>query len=320
MLLINMFFFFSNTKTKQKTKADKDGMISRAEMKNYFFRANHHALKSEFKHEFHETTYFKPAFCAHCDGFLWGLIKQGWKCKDCGINAHRLCKDRVVIECRSKRSFMAHRQTSMANGESTSSSKQLSVPYGPSGAATRASSRDHPKLKQKSTQTETYEDLFMSDESMSSNEETTSSSLTNKQVSSLIVTTNDWLFEQSLDNHPNKSSNTVGSNTLEHHQMQRSNKNRHRPYKKAPKRRKSLPSQCSSNDTEPHPSVTLIPRGPLICSNLENFDNWLPERLYLANNFPTASINTSSILINASKPDAKKVRTCVFVEENAYSI
>lgn len=57
--------------------ADKDGMISRAEMKNYFLRANYHALKSEFKHEFHETTYFKPAFCAHCDGFLWGLIKQG---------------------------------------------------------------------------------------------------------------------------------------------------------------------------------------------------------------------------------------------------
>ena len=61
--------------------ADKDGMISRAEMKNYFLRANYHALKSEFKHEFHETTYFKPAFCAHCDGFLWGLIKQGNKKK-----------------------------------------------------------------------------------------------------------------------------------------------------------------------------------------------------------------------------------------------
>lgn len=39
-------------------------------MKNYFLRANHHALKSEFKHEFHETTYFKPSFCSYCDGFV----------------------------------------------------------------------------------------------------------------------------------------------------------------------------------------------------------------------------------------------------------
>jgi hypothetical protein len=39
-------------------------------MKNYFLRANHHALKSEFKHDFHETTYFKPSFCSYCDGFV----------------------------------------------------------------------------------------------------------------------------------------------------------------------------------------------------------------------------------------------------------
>ena len=256
-------------------------MISRAEMKNYFLRANYHALKSEFKHEFHETTYFKPVFCTHCDGFLWGLIKQGWKCKDCGINAHKLCKDRVVIECRSKRNFIpTSRQTSSTSGEKHNFN-----------AMVRASSRDQPKLKQKSTQTDTYDDLFMSDESISSNEDTTNNESLNKQVSSLVVTTNDWLFEhQSLDT-ANKASNTV-----DHQQLgSRTTKNRHRPYKKAPKRRKSLPSQCSSNDIEPHPSVTLIPRGPLICSNLENFDSWLPERLYLANSFHNSTIGNKVI-------------------------
>jgi RAS guanyl-releasing protein 3 len=73
-------------------------------MKSYFLRANYHALKSEFKHEFHETTFFKLTYCTHCDGLvrtlrnsaqvsesisylfftslkLWGIIKQGWKCK-----------------------------------------------------------------------------------------------------------------------------------------------------------------------------------------------------------------------------------------------
>jgi len=45
-------------------------MISQEEMKKYFIHANCHALKSGFKHEFHETTYFKPTFCAHCAGLV----------------------------------------------------------------------------------------------------------------------------------------------------------------------------------------------------------------------------------------------------------
>lgn len=48
-------------------------MISRLEMKKYFIHANCHALKSlknGFKHDFHETTYFKPTFCAHCAGLV----------------------------------------------------------------------------------------------------------------------------------------------------------------------------------------------------------------------------------------------------------
>ncbi|KAI8788025.1 ras guanyl-releasing protein 3 isoform X1 [Biomphalaria glabrata] len=94
--------------------ADKDGMISKREMKTYFIRANSHVLRNSFKHAFHETTYFKPTFCIHCTGLLWGLIKQGWKCKDCGINAHRHCKDQVVMECRSKGN---KRTESMSNGK-----------------------------------------------------------------------------------------------------------------------------------------------------------------------------------------------------------
>ncbi|PSN41335.1 hypothetical protein C0J52_20649, partial [Blattella germanica] len=33
---------------------------------------------------------------------LWGLIRQGYKCRDCGINAHKHCKDLVVMECRAR--------------------------------------------------------------------------------------------------------------------------------------------------------------------------------------------------------------------------
>ena len=50
--------------------AVRDGMISKSEMKTYFIRANCHALRKCFKHDFHETTYFKPTFCIHCTGLV----------------------------------------------------------------------------------------------------------------------------------------------------------------------------------------------------------------------------------------------------------
>lgn len=31
---------------------------------------------------------------------LWGVIRQGFKCKDCGLVVHRCCKDSAVAECR----------------------------------------------------------------------------------------------------------------------------------------------------------------------------------------------------------------------------
>ncbi len=45
-------------------------MISKSEMKTYFIRANCHALRNSFKHDFHETTYFRPTFCIHCTGLV----------------------------------------------------------------------------------------------------------------------------------------------------------------------------------------------------------------------------------------------------------
>ncbi|CAH1791529.1 unnamed protein product [Owenia fusiformis] len=106
--------------------ADQDGMISKAEMKTYFIRANCHAVKSSFKHDFHEFTYFKPTFCIHCTGLLWGLIKQGWKCKECGINAHKHCKDLVVMECRHKAHSGVLSRNSISTGQHniTASSKR----------------------------------------------------------------------------------------------------------------------------------------------------------------------------------------------------
>nr|XP_039254145.1 RAS guanyl-releasing protein 1-like [Styela clava] len=84
---------------------DRDGLISRSEMCDYFMKASavrRNDFCQNFTHEFTESTYFHPTFCEECEKLLWGLVKQGWKCKGCGINCHKHCKDRIVQECRPK--------------------------------------------------------------------------------------------------------------------------------------------------------------------------------------------------------------------------
>ncbi|OBS72176.1 hypothetical protein A6R68_13245, partial [Neotoma lepida] len=81
----------------------KDGLISKDEMMAYFLRAKsqlHCKMGPGFIHNFQEMNYLKPTFCEHCAGFLWGIIKQGYKCKDCGANCHKQCKDLLVLACR----------------------------------------------------------------------------------------------------------------------------------------------------------------------------------------------------------------------------
>uniref|UniRef100_A0A1I7XNA5 Phorbol-ester/DAG-type domain-containing protein n=1 Tax=Heterorhabditis bacteriophora TaxID=37862 RepID=A0A1I7XNA5_HETBA len=85
---------------------DRDGQISKEELKAYFVKANKDSIdfRKGFKHNFHETTFLTPTTCIHCGKVLWGLIRQGWKCKDCGLSVHSCCKENAVAECRRKSS------------------------------------------------------------------------------------------------------------------------------------------------------------------------------------------------------------------------
>uniref|UniRef100_A0A3Q0T8G5 RAS guanyl releasing protein 4 n=1 Tax=Amphilophus citrinellus TaxID=61819 RepID=A0A3Q0T8G5_AMPCI len=92
-------------------ETDREGQISREEITSYFMRGMSVCAKLGYNfndaHNFHETTYKRPTFCDTCRGFLWGVTKQGYHCKDCGINCHRQCRDLVGIECLKK-----HKNTS----------------------------------------------------------------------------------------------------------------------------------------------------------------------------------------------------------------
>ncbi|XP_078413465.1 ras guanyl-releasing protein 3 isoform X4 [Cetorhinus maximus] len=104
---------------------DQDGRISKDEMMAYFLRANSQLqckMGQGFIHNFQEMTYLKPTFCEHCAGFLWGLIKQGYKCKDCGVNCHKQCKDLLVLACQKLRKSTSpppHTHGSLPNSPAT---------------------------------------------------------------------------------------------------------------------------------------------------------------------------------------------------------
>ncbi|XP_051253515.1 RAS guanyl-releasing protein 4 isoform X1 [Dicentrarchus labrax] len=84
-------------------ETDREGQISRDEINSYFMRGMSICAKLGYNfkdaHNFHETTYKRPTYCDTCGGFLWGVIKRGYHCKDCGINCHRHCRDLVGMEC-----------------------------------------------------------------------------------------------------------------------------------------------------------------------------------------------------------------------------
>ncbi|KAM9318014.1 RAS guanyl-releasing protein 4 isoform 2-T2 [Pholidichthys leucotaenia] len=87
-------------------ETDREGQISREEITSYFMRGMSVCAKLGYSfndaHNFHEITYKRPTFCDTCGGFMWGVIKQGYHCKDCGINCHKQCRDLVGIECSKK--------------------------------------------------------------------------------------------------------------------------------------------------------------------------------------------------------------------------
>eukprot|EP00795_Rhopilema_esculentum_P013258 gene13258-4090_t len=79
-----------------------DDSISREEMRNYFMNVNSHKMTRDFVHCFQETTIITPVLCEYCTGYLWGLGKSAYKCRECQITCHKDCKDHVVMECRQK--------------------------------------------------------------------------------------------------------------------------------------------------------------------------------------------------------------------------
>ncbi|XP_014670843.1 PREDICTED: serine/threonine-protein kinase D1-like [Priapulus caudatus] len=50
-------------------------------------------------HTLYVYSYKTPAFCDFCGEMLFGLVKQGLKCQDCGLNFHKRCAYKIPNNC-----------------------------------------------------------------------------------------------------------------------------------------------------------------------------------------------------------------------------
>ncbi|CAB4065061.1 SBF1_2 [Lepeophtheirus salmonis] len=50
-------------------------------------------------HRFEKHHYSTPTSCDWCNSLLWGLVRTGYRCSDCGYNCHEKCKDLVLKTC-----------------------------------------------------------------------------------------------------------------------------------------------------------------------------------------------------------------------------
>ncbi|XP_028605049.1 N-chimaerin isoform X4 [Podarcis muralis] len=70
-------------------------LVRRATLKE-----NEHIPKYEKVHSFKVHTFRGPHWCEYCANFMWGLIAQGVKCADCGLNVHKQCSKMVPNDCK----------------------------------------------------------------------------------------------------------------------------------------------------------------------------------------------------------------------------
>lgn len=57
-------------------------------------------LRVRCEHRFAIHNYKSPTWCMACDGLLYGIVRQGLKCKDCSYNTHEKCRSQFPANCR----------------------------------------------------------------------------------------------------------------------------------------------------------------------------------------------------------------------------
>lgn len=214
---------------------------------------------------------------------------------DCGINAHRHCKDQVVMECRQKRSHQVNKQGSVTDSR-----------------ATRSSTRVRKSRKQKATQTEDIN--FSSTSSSSATSESCTSSSDEDQPSHHLQ--NSHLNDKTSHHYPwhlRKPSSLKRRKQI----SSDSNDDYYYTHPPSPQQATSLTTITSvtmtnsSTSTNPIPAPQLIPRGPLICS--DSFEKW-NDRCFTWNR---TTLPPSNLLSSISTSSNTTSESTITKEENS---
>jgi len=55
------------------------------------------SISGDNPHLFLETQFNKPTFCEWCNGFIWGIAKQGYQCTACKYTIHKKCLPEIPV-------------------------------------------------------------------------------------------------------------------------------------------------------------------------------------------------------------------------------
>ncbi|PIO30406.1 hypothetical protein AB205_0042080, partial [Aquarana catesbeiana] len=86
---------FWDTDCKQSIRED-EGLVTINRRRGAIKQAKIHYIKN---HEFIATFFGQPTFCSVCKEFVWGLNKQGYKCRQCNAAIHKKCIDKIIGRC-----------------------------------------------------------------------------------------------------------------------------------------------------------------------------------------------------------------------------
>nr|XP_055040418.1 protein kinase C, delta b [Misgurnus anguillicaudatus] len=96
-VLMNVQFFFEDLDSNASVTAkNEDGLLTLNRRRGAIKQPKIHFIKN---HEFQATFFKQPTFCSVCKDFVWGLNKQGYKCRQCNAAIHKKCIDMIIGRC-----------------------------------------------------------------------------------------------------------------------------------------------------------------------------------------------------------------------------
>ncbi|KAM9099148.1 protein kinase C delta type [Sarcophilus harrisii] len=95
-VLMSVQYFLEDTDCKQSLRMEDESKFPTMNRRGAIKQAKIHYIKN---HEFIATFFGQPTFCSVCKDFVWGLNKQGYKCRQCNAAIHKKCIDKIIGRC-----------------------------------------------------------------------------------------------------------------------------------------------------------------------------------------------------------------------------